>query len=92
MRLNDATRREVEFNGFIQGMDWASDSKSVIVTSLAANGASEVTGVEPSGERRVLLKHDHGEWYLYAIPSPDGRYAALMVLTGQNNVWMVENF
>lgn len=92
VRLNDATKREVGLNGFIQGMDWASDSKSVIVTSLAANGASEVTGVEPGGQRRVLLKHDHGEWYLYAIPSPDGRYAALMVLTGQNNVWMVESF
>jgi Tol biopolymer transport system component len=92
MRLNDATKREVEFNGFIQGMDWAADSKSVFVTSWAANGASEVVGVGPGGDNRVLLKRDHGQWYLWAIPSPDGRYAALMVLTGQNNAWMVENF
>ena len=89
----DATRREVTLDKpSMQGMDWAADSKSVLVASWAAKGASEVMSVEPEGNRRVLLKRDNGGWYLWALPSPDGRYAALTVLTGENNVWMVETF
>ena len=29
---------------------------------------------------------------VWAIPSPDGRSAALDVITGENNVWMIDNF
>ena len=28
----------------------------------------------------------------WLIPSPDGKYAALAVDTGESNVWMVENY
>jgi len=29
---------------------------------------------------------------VWAIPSPDGRSAALDVITGENNVWMIDHF
>ena len=51
-----------------------------------------VIGVETDGQHRVLLEGDRAVQYWYAIPSPDGRYAALQVVTRENNVWMVENF
>jgi hypothetical protein len=40
----------------------------------------------------VLLESDPHTQFRWVIPSPDGRYAALNVFTGENNVWMVENF
>jgi len=51
-----------------------------------------VIGVETDGQHRVLLEGDRAVQYLFAIPSPDGRYAALQVVTRENNVLMVENF
>jgi len=48
--------------------------------------------VEPNGNHRVLLEGDRFTQFGPVIPSPDGRYAALSVVTGENNVWMVENF
>jgi len=41
---------------------------------------------------RVLLEGDNGLRFLAVVPSPDGRYGALQAVTGENNVWMVENF
>ena len=73
-------------------IDWASDGKSVFVGSQIANGAPVMLSVEPGGNHRVLLKGDRATRFWWAIPSPDGRYAALEVVTGENNVWMVENF
>jgi hypothetical protein len=29
---------------------------------------------------------------MWVIPSPDGRYGALEAVTGENNVWMLEDF
>jgi hypothetical protein len=51
-----------------------------------------VIGLEPNGQHLVLLEGDRAVQYWYAIPSPDGRHAALQVLTWESNVWMVENF
>jgi hypothetical protein len=51
-----------------------------------------VIGVKPDGHHRVLLEGDAAVQYLFVIPSPDGRYAALQVATRENNVWMVENY
>jgi hypothetical protein len=91
--LNDDRSREVELKERLSiGMDWTSDSKSVLVTGWAANGASVVLAVEPNGNHRVLLEGERAAPYWWAIPSPDGRYLALQVVTRENNVWMVENF
>ena len=91
--LNDNRRREVELKELLSmGMDWTADSKSVLATGWAANGASVVLAVEPEENRRVLLEGERAEPYGWAIPSPDGRYLALEVVSRENNVWMVENF
>jgi hypothetical protein len=38
------------------------------------------------------LQSDPNVQVLRAIPSPDGRSAALDVATGENNVWMIDDF
>ena len=93
MAVSDKTTHEVELNQWpLMNIDWAADGKSVLVSSRTANGAPVMLGVEPNGKHRVLLQGDSATQYLWAVPSPDGRYAALQEVTGANNVWMVENF
>jgi DNA-binding winged helix-turn-helix (wHTH) protein/Tol biopolymer transport system component len=94
MAVSDKSTHEVELNQWplAAGIDWAADSKSVFVISQSANGAPVVLGVEPNGNHRVVLEGEKAMQYWWVIPSPDGRYAALEVVTGENNVWMVENF
>jgi Tol biopolymer transport system component len=93
VRLSDGSRHEVEVGARgIAGMDWAADSKGVYLVTSGANGSSVLAKVSPDGKRQELLNRDRGQWFTYVIPSPDGRYAALTVYTGENNVWMIENF
>lgn len=89
----DKRSREVELKESLNlGMDWTADSKSVLATGWAANGASVVLAVGPEGDHRVLLEGERAEPYGWAIPSPDGRYLAPQVVTRENNAWMVDNF
>ena len=93
MTVSDKPTHEVELNQWpLMSIDWAADGKSVLVPSRTANGAPVILGVEPNGNHRVLLEGDSATQLWWAVPSPDGRYAALEVVTGENNIWMVENF
>jgi DNA-binding winged helix-turn-helix (wHTH) protein/Tol biopolymer transport system component len=93
MTVSDKTAHDVELNQWrLMNIDWAPDSKSVLVLSRTANGAQAILGVEPNGNHRMLLEGDSATQLWWAIESPDGRYAALEEVTGANNVWMVENF
>jgi len=67
-------------------------SYSPYLSDGRASGVPVILGVEPNGDHRVLLEGDSATQYQWVIPSPDGRYAVLEVVTGANNVWMVENF
>ena len=93
MSVEDKSTHEVELDPWPpRSLDWAADSKSVFVASQSANGAPVILGVEPSGNHRVLLQGDSATQYWWVVPSPDGRYGALEAVTGENNVWMIENF
>jgi len=48
--------------------------------------------VLPSGDRQVLLEADKNTRFWWAIQSPDARHVIVEQLTGENNVWMIENF
>ena len=94
MNVGDKSTHEVTLNEWprLNQIDWASDGKSVFVGSQTANGAPVMLSVEPGGNHRVLLEGDKGMRYWAVVPSPDGHYGALQAVTGENNVWMVENF
>jgi hypothetical protein len=48
--------------------------------------------VDRNGNAPVLLRSDPNVQVLWAIPSPDSRSAAPDGITGETNVWMIDNF
>ena len=73
-------------------VDWTADSKSVYVVAESKSGTDAIVEVEPSGNQRVLLEADKNMRFWWAIQSPDQRHVIIEQLTGENNVWMIENF
>jgi DNA-binding winged helix-turn-helix (wHTH) protein/Tol biopolymer transport system component len=94
MSINDKSTRHVELNGFshVNTVDWTADNKSVYVVAQSKSGADTIVEVEPSGNQRVLLEADKNTRFWWAIQSPDGRHVLIEQLTGENNVWLIENF
>jgi len=80
-------RRDIQMTS----LDWAVDGRGFFVGRWALGGA--LFFVDFSGRTDELWKGAP----LYGsgprgIPSPDGRYLALLGWTAENNVWMLENF
>ena len=71
---------------------WTADGRGLLIGSVTPRGTSVILDVDLEGKTRVLLESDPHQQFYWVIPSPDGRYAALNVVTGEDNVWMVENF
>ena len=77
----------------LTGIGWTADGTGLLIGSRTSAGTSVILDVDMEGKARVLLEGDtRTQVFAWVIPSPDGRYAALNGFTGENNVWMVENF
>jgi Tol biopolymer transport system component len=72
----------------ITSLDWLSDSSGLIVAANNSKGTTSLLHVDKQGNAQELLQGHLG----WAIPSPDRRYVAFTEFTGENNVWMLENF
>ena len=94
LSLDTGATRDVVVKGWpvLRGVDWTADGRSVLIGSVTPKGISVILDVDLEGNARVLLESGLHAQFRWAIPSPDGRYAALNVFTGENNVWMVEKF
>jgi len=94
LSLATGTTRDVIVKDWpvLRGADWTADGRSLLMGSVTPRGTSVILDVDLEGNARVLLESDSHTQFAWAIPSPDGRYAALNLFTGENNVWMVENF
>ena len=94
MNMANKSTREVELHGWlrVRSLDWTGARKSVYVIALKSDGTSDVVEVEPDGNYRLVLPGNEDRRYWWAIQSPDGRYALLEQITGENNVWMLEHF
>jgi hypothetical protein len=94
MNLKDGSLHEVELPGWasVNNADWTTDGKSVLAIAERPSGTASVVEVEPSGRYDVRLEGDKNVRFMWAIQSPDGKHVLLEQMTGENNVWMVENF
>jgi hypothetical protein len=74
----------------LEALDWAADGKGLLASSLAPQG-STLQYLDLRGNARVLWQ-ERGWTGLGGVPSPDGRHLAMVGLTDDRNVWMMENF
>ena len=76
----------------LRGADWSADGKLVLSASVSPNGAPVILGIDMEGNAKVLLEENRSNPFGWVIPSPDGKYGALSVSTGESNVWISENY
>ncbi len=75
---------------YLQSVDWTADGKALLVPQRAPTGITLLRvgldgHVQPLWAVRYFV-------YSWAIPSPDGRYLAIMGTSLNSNAWLLENF
>ncbi len=74
----------------LQSLDWASDSKSVLVGTSGPNG-SALLHIDLGGNVQPIWQHPQSQ-RTWGIPSPDGRHLAMLGESSDANVWTIDNF
>jgi eukaryotic-like serine/threonine-protein kinase len=90
--LSGGPERSVTVEGWtgFNSLDWAADGKGVFVSSVTPRGAT-LLYVDLEGKAHILSEQP-GSTQTWGVPSPDGRYLALLGGTLESNAWIIENF
>jgi len=94
LSLSGGSDREITVKGWRNstGVDWSPDGKGFYCGSGSPQG-STLLYVDLKGNARELWQHKGGGGgIIWGIPSPDGRYLAILAQVTISNVWMVEGF
>jgi hypothetical protein len=87
--------RTVTVKGYVNlnSFDWAPDSKSMFVGTSGPAG-STLLRIDLNGNAHPIWRQPYrGESYAtWGIGSPDGRHLAVLGLSAEANVWMIDNF
>ena len=85
--------REVEVEGWagVNAMDWSADGKGLFVGVFNPATGATLLYVDLAG-KATSLWNQPGSFRTWGIPSPDGRYLAMLTGTTDSNAWIVENF
>jgi Tol biopolymer transport system component len=85
--------REIKVKSWsnISGMDWSNDGNGFYCGAVSPQG-STLLYVDLNGNARVLWQYKGLNGQIWGVPSPDGRYLAIMGTVTNSNVWMVEGF
>jgi eukaryotic-like serine/threonine-protein kinase len=75
----------------LTGLNWALDGKGLYVGSHSPQGSS-LLYVDLTGNARVLWQYKAGRGAIWGVPSPDGRYLAILGDVTNSNAWMLEGF
>jgi hypothetical protein len=83
--------RPISLDGYtdINSLRWAADSRSVFLAAYRA-GFNHLLHVDLNGKVQPIWQQPLGG--MAGIASPDGRRLAIPGLSGDANVWMIENF
>jgi len=88
--LDGGPTREIAVTGRsgLQSLDWSSDGRGWYISSASAWGAV-ILYVDELGQARIVRDQPRsfGTW---AIPSPDGKWLAILEWSAALNVWMVD--
>jgi len=90
--LSGGPTRTITMNGYpdLQEFFWATDSRSMFVSTIATGGAILVR-VSFSGDAQPIW-HRPQSTHAWGFPSPDGNHLAIMDSNTESNVWMINNF
>jgi Tol biopolymer transport system component len=85
--------REITVKGWpnLTGLDWSPDGKGLYVGS-ASPQARTLLYVDLQGNANVLWQFKGRGGHIWGVPSPDGRYLAILGSVYNSNVWMLEGF
>jgi eukaryotic-like serine/threonine-protein kinase len=75
----------------LMSMDWAGDSRSLFSAAMQADGTIFLLNIDLRGNAHPLLEQKNGQM-CWGIPSYDGKHLASMLMTGESNAWMLEDF
>jgi len=86
--------REFTVKGWpsLTGLDWSADGKGLYCGSVSPQRGT-LLYVDLEGNARVLWQQKGGAGSaIWGVPSPDGRYLAILGTASNRNVWMLEGF
>jgi Tol biopolymer transport system component len=91
--VHDRSTRDLFVKGWagLTSIDWAGDSRSMFVPTMQPDGTVVLLNVDLQGNAHPLLEQKNGEM-CWAIPSYDGKHLATMLMNGESNAWMLEDF
>jgi hypothetical protein len=91
--MHDGSARDLFVKGWagLTSIDWAGDSRSMFVSAMRPDGTIVLLNVDLQGNADPLLEQKNGEM-CWAIPSYDGKHLASMLMNGESNAWMLEDF
>jgi Tol biopolymer transport system component len=92
LSLLGGSDREIRVKGWpnLTGLAWSPDGKGLYLGSRSAQ-SSTLLHVDLKGSARVLWRFKAGG-DVWGVPSPDGRYLAILGSVTNSNVWMLEGF
>ncbi len=93
LSLTGGSDREIAVKGWphLTHLDWAPDGKGLYCGFVLPRG-SALLYVDLKGNARVLWQYKEGGGNIWGVPSPDGRYLAILGGGVNSNVWMIEGF
>jgi Tol biopolymer transport system component len=93
LSLSGGSDREITVKGWpsLTGLDWSPDGRRLYCGSRSPQG-STLLSVDLNGNARVLWQYQAGSGAIWGVPSPDGRYLAILGDVINSNVWMVQGF
>jgi DNA-binding winged helix-turn-helix (wHTH) protein/Tol biopolymer transport system component len=95
LALDGHPERDIRVKGWpgFTSFSWAPDGKGIYCGTTSPQGAT-LLHVGLDGKAEVLWdqKGATGGFGTWGIPSPDGRYLAIMNEAMDSNLWMLENF
>jgi Tol biopolymer transport system component len=93
LSLSGGAESEITVKGWpnITGLDRSPDGKGFYCGSSSPQGHT-LLYVDLKGNVRVLWQYKAGGYAIWGMPSPDGRYLAILGEVINSNVWMIEGF
>jgi len=93
LSLSGGSDREIIVKGWPNGsgLDWSPDGKAFYLGSVSPQ-ARTLLYVDLKGNVKVLWQCKGTGSNIWGVPSPDGRYLAILGSVTNSNVWMLEGF